>query len=139
MIPQPRSLLRDRGRPTPPERRETPEHETSEGEARAIRCAVCRAEVGDEAAIFGVGGADPIQVFINPHGLGFEVLTVRRARGLSRLGPQEARFSWFSGYAWQIVRCAVCGTHLGWRYTALGPGGAPATFYGLIGATIARG
>lgn len=25
--------------------------------------------------------------------------------------------TWFPGYAWQILTCSACGTHVGWRFT----------------------
>jgi hypothetical protein len=67
---------------------------------------------------------------MNPNGLVWEVLTVRRARGLVAAGRPTAAFSWFAGTAWRVALCGRCGRHLGWRYDPLASEGT--TFWGLI-------
>ena len=66
-------------------------------------------------------------VFFNPHGLVFEIGCFSSARGFVLLGTGTREFSWFEGYSWQIVICADCHLHLGWRYLAADSG-----FYGFI-------
>ena len=66
-------------------------------------------------------------VFFNPHGIVFEIGCFYSACGYVLVGPVTKEFSWFEGYAWQIVICSNCQTHLGWRFVS-GEGG----FYGLI-------
>ncbi|MFN2267792.1 MAG: cereblon family protein [Desulfonatronovibrio sp.] len=55
-------------------------------------------------------------VFVNPHGLVFEVRCFSKAMNISGLGPITSEFSWFPGYSWQAALCTVCQTHLGWSY-----------------------
>lgn len=60
-----------------------------------------------------------IQLFENPHGHQFEVITFRRA-DLTLLWPADNRFSWFPGFSWTMATCPRCNTHLGgYRTTAV--------------------
>jgi cereblon len=74
---------------------------------------------------------DGPQVFVNPHGLVFEIVTLRQATNLLGVGRQTTEFTWFPGYAWQVVVCTRCTAHLGWAYDAI-TNATPARFYGLI-------
>jgi hypothetical protein len=60
-------------------------------------------------------------------GLLFQIGCFRRVKGCVNASPPEAEWSWFRGYAWQVVLCSACASHLGWRYTGQNDG-----FYGLI-------
>ncbi len=71
------------------------------------------------------------QVFVNPHGLVYELVTLRRAIHVVGIGRPTTEFTWFPGYAWQVVACARCAAHLGWEYRAIA-GSSPPSFYGLI-------
>ena len=53
-----------------------------------------------------------VQLFENPHGHQFEVITFRRA-DVTRHGPAETHFSWFPGFSWTVATCPRCKTHLG--------------------------
>lgn len=53
-----------------------------------------------------------IQLFENPHGHRFEVITFRKA-DVTQHWPADKRFSWFPGYAWTVATCPRCNTHLG--------------------------
>ena len=55
----------------------------------------------------GVGGA-----FVNPHGYVHDMITLRQARHVRLQGEPELEHSWFSGYAWTIVQCGGCTSHL---------------------------
>ena len=65
--------------------------------------------------------------FSNPAGLLFQIGCFRRVKGCVDASPPETQWSWFRGYAWQVVLCSACASHLGWRYTGPQDG-----FYGLI-------
>ena len=41
-------------------------------------------------------------------------------------GGKVAEHSWFPGYSWQIIVCADCGHHIGWRFEKLPPDHAQA-------------
>lgn len=53
-----------------------------------------------------------IQLFENPHGHQFEVITFRRADSTLHW-PADNRFSWFPGFSWTMATCPRCNTHLG--------------------------
>ncbi|XP_060895017.1 uncharacterized protein si:ch211-51h9.7 [Labrus mixtus] len=69
----------------------------------------------------GSGGPHPggrgvhTQMFQNPHGLQFEVMTFRKA-DVTHHWPAEKHFSWFPGFSWTVSTCPRCKTHLGWGF-----------------------
>lgn len=99
-----------------------------------LRCATCGRRIASASALFSTGGAAGPSVYVNPHGLVFEILTVRDAQGLVAVGGATAEHTWFPGYAWQVVCCSSCGTHLGWRFTS--SSAEPPVFYGLIRSAL---
>ncbi|KAJ8285755.1 hypothetical protein GJAV_G00030570 [Gymnothorax javanicus] len=56
-----------------------------------------------------------VQLFENPNGFQFEVVTFMRADVLKHW-PADARFSWYPGYAWTVATCPRCSAHLGWAF-----------------------
>lgn len=56
-----------------------------------------------------------IQLFENPHGHQFEVITFRKA-DVTQHWPADKHFSWFPGFAWTVATCPRCKTHLGWAF-----------------------
>lgn len=56
-----------------------------------------------------------IQLFENPHGLQFEVITFRKAE-VTQHWPADKHFSWFPGFSWTVATCPRCGAHLGWGF-----------------------
>lgn len=53
-----------------------------------------------------------VQLFQNPHGHKFEVITFRKA-DVSKHWPADKHFSWFPGFSWTMATCPRCKTHLG--------------------------
>ncbi|KAG7489618.1 hypothetical protein JOB18_016365 [Solea senegalensis] len=56
-----------------------------------------------------------VQLFENPHGHKFEVITFRRA-DVDVHWPADKHFSWFPGFSWTVATCPRCHTHLGWAF-----------------------
>lgn len=56
-----------------------------------------------------------VQLFENPHGHQFEVITFRRA-DVAPHWPADKHFSWFPGFSWTVATCPRCNTHLGWAF-----------------------
>ncbi|XP_057687220.1 LOW QUALITY PROTEIN: protein cereblon [Corythoichthys intestinalis] len=56
-----------------------------------------------------------VQMFENPQGLQFEVVTFRRA-DVDKRWPAEKHFSWFPGFSWTVATCPRCRAHLGWAF-----------------------
>jgi hypothetical protein len=93
---------------------------------KGVFCAGCQAQLsGHEQAMEFAGGHR--HVFVNPGGVEFEIALYREVSCL-RHGPLTPEYTWFAGYAWQIVLCPTCHRHLGWRYRRAD---SP-DFYGLI-------
>jgi hypothetical protein len=63
----------------------------------------------------------------NPHGILFEVGCFSDASNCIPVEKPTKEFTWFPGYAWQILVCANCLNHLGWLYTS-----SKSHFFGLI-------
>ncbi len=57
-----------------------------------------------------------IHVCANPHGIIFEIGCFSYAQNYVPVDSPTLEFTWFPGYAWQIILCANCLTHLGWLY-----------------------
>ncbi|XP_003974717.1 protein cereblon homolog [Takifugu rubripes] len=56
-----------------------------------------------------------VQLFENPHGHQFEVITFRKA-DITQHWPADKRFSWFPGFSWTVATCPRCKAHLGWAF-----------------------
>jgi hypothetical protein len=65
--------------------------------------------------------------FMNPVGVVYNVGCFEEAPGVVTAGSPEARWTWFPGFEWQVVRCSECQLHLGWLYTR-----ESSAFFGLI-------
>ena len=78
--------------------------------------------------------------FYNEHGYVHDMMAVRRvsSRWAAAEGAPVAEHSWFPGWAWQILSCACCGEHLGWRFSAAEPGLSPRVFYGLRRSQVSQ-
>jgi hypothetical protein len=54
-------------------------------------------------------------------------------------GEPEESFTWFPGYAWQMLGCKACGNAVGWKFTSVDgkedqhpDPKSPPKFYGLM-------
>lgn len=57
----------------------------------------------------------PVQLFENPQGYQFEVITFKRA-DVRKHWPAEKHFTWFPGFSWTVATCPRCRVHLGQSY-----------------------
>jgi len=93
----------------------------TESATRRLSCSRCHGPLAAKRAVFTLPGADgTVGAYVNPHGFIHQTLTLRTLVRDARVvldGQPESRDSWFAGYAWQIAYCAVCGLHLGWRFS----------------------
>ncbi|MEF2145950.1 MAG: cereblon family protein [Desulfovibrionaceae bacterium] len=130
-VPWPLHNLReDRGQaPTVPGQVRQSDLETLDDEhgGRILVCRACGRRITRTDARIRVNGLHH-HVFCNPHGIVYELGCFAFAAGCLPSSPAVEDFSWFPGYSWQIVSCAGCADHLGWRYTSRTGQG----FYGLI-------
>nr|XP_022322221.1 uncharacterized protein LOC111123868 [Crassostrea virginica] len=68
-----------------------------------------------------------IQLFKNPDGMYFEVITAMVANVNEASKPSDM-MTWFPGYHWTICVCPRCMKHLGWQYHATSPQTKPSPF-----------
>ncbi|XP_005103222.1 uncharacterized protein LOC101845563 [Aplysia californica] len=66
----------------------------------------------------GGGERALIQLFKNPQGAYFEVITLTNAH-VEKANEKYAADSWFPGFAWSIASCPKCGVHIGWGFDAI--------------------
>lgn len=97
------------------------------GSRRALVCKTCRTRITRHDLAMEINGKHH-HVFFNPQGYVFELGCFASAKNIIPTGPRTDEFTWFPGYAWQVVACAGCNAQLGWRYTSSTTGG----FFGLI-------
>jgi cereblon len=102
-----------------------------ETEAKTFSCRSCGADVASEFDTIEILGRPYRAVYRNPFGIAFEVLTLARARNTQRASEPTEEHTWFPGYAWSLVTCAVCGEQMGWAFDAVEPVSGPQTFFGL--------
>ncbi|KAA0714449.1 hypothetical protein E1301_Tti020555 [Triplophysa tibetana] len=56
-----------------------------------------------------------VQLFENPQGFRFEVVTFKKADVLKHW-PADSHFSWYPGFSWTFATCPRCKTHMGWAF-----------------------
>lgn len=93
---------------------------------RALLCASCRHLVTTDRERIQMRDRHE-HTCTNPHGFVYRVGCFREAPGCVAVGAPEHDFSWFPGYAWQVVLCRRCHAHLGWLFRAGGE-----RFHGLV-------
>eukprot|EP00252_Welwitschia_mirabilis_P018089 TRINITY_DN40278_c0_g1_i1.p1 TRINITY_DN40278_c0_g1~~TRINITY_DN40278_c0_g1_i1.p1 ORF type:complete len:568 (-),score=122.60 TRINITY_DN40278_c0_g1_i1:122-1825(-) len=96
-----------------------------------IRCKGCMSIIARRRDILVMSTDGPVGAYVNPHGFVHETLTLYKTKGLVLRGRPETEHSWFPGYAWTIVACAVCESHMGWLFTAVREGLHPKSFWGV--------
>lgn len=110
--------------------------ETTEGHdsEKKLVCASCSYPITSDEARTQVDGSDR-HTFANPAGHVFTIDCFASAPGCLVFGTETAEFSWFKGYRWSYAVCAMCASHLGWRFR-----GEKRSFFGLIvGALVEKG
>lgn len=78
-------------------------------------CKFCKTHITSSNHRIIVKGKS-VHVCANPHGIIFEVACFSYAKNYIPIDRPTLEFTWFPGYAWQIILCANCLSHLGWLY-----------------------
>lgn len=86
-------------------------------DAHPVRCAACGHEIARPSDRTDIDGRHAHE-FLNPAGITFRVGCFRDAPGCVAVGERSTVWSWFPGFAWQVVLCARCHAHLGWGFSA---------------------
>ncbi|XP_067136121.1 protein cereblon [Centruroides vittatus] len=102
-------------------------------------CRECNAHIADRKDVFSMSLEGPQGTYVNPSGYVHETITVYKAHGLSLIGRPSTQHSWFPGYAWTIIQCRDCHTHMGWKFTAEKNKSQPEKFWGLCRSSLLPG
>ncbi|EKE40275.1 hypothetical protein ENUP19_0266G0001 [Entamoeba nuttalli] len=81
--------------------------------------------------IFSISTSGISSNHVNPSGFTFTVTTAIHCSNLRVETQPSYEFSWFEGYAWQIIVCKSCESHIGWKFTTQNDLLKPKVFYGL--------
>jgi cereblon len=101
-----------------------------------LHCGNCNTSITKKQYIFSMSVEGPLASYVNPGGYVHDTLTVSKAKNFSLHGRPSTEHSWFPGYAWTILTCRTCYSHLGWRFDASKKNLKPAQFYGLTRASL---
>ncbi|MEE6526690.1 hypothetical protein FKM82_027471 [Ascaphus truei] len=103
----------------------------------SLCCKHCHdTEITTKNEIFSLSLCGPMAAYVNPHGYVHETLTVYKAFNLSLMGRSSTEHSWFPGFAWTIAQCRVCGSHMGWKFSAVRKELSPQRFWGLTRSAL---
>ncbi|XP_062356381.1 protein cereblon isoform X4 [Cinclus cinclus] len=103
----------------------------------SLCCKQCQdTEITTKNEIFSLSLCGPMAAYVNPHGYIHETLTVYKASNLTLSGRPSTEHSWFPGYAWTIAQCRICGSHMGWKFTATRKELSPPKFWGLTRSAL---
>uniref|UniRef100_A0A8C5R5R2 Protein cereblon n=1 Tax=Leptobrachium leishanense TaxID=445787 RepID=A0A8C5R5R2_9ANUR len=98
----------------------------------SLCCKHCQdTEITTKNEIFSLSLCGPMAAYVNPHGYVHETLTVYKASNLTLVGRASTENTWFPGFAWTIAQCNVCGSHVGWKFSAVRKDLSPQRFWGL--------
>ncbi|KAL7581082.1 hypothetical protein ACA910_005885 [Epithemia clementina (nom. ined.)] len=128
-----------------PEEMQQPEQQQQDpSDFKDFTCKSCQIPVAPARSLFTLGGAEgTVGNYVNEFGAVHATMTVREVdlNEVEFMGQPETKNSWFPGYAWTIMRCALCYAHLGWKFTRANdtrPVSStwPMCFYGLSGSGV---
>lgn len=60
-----------------------------------------------------------VQLLRNPHGVNFELITLRQATLLLINETESLEDTWFPNFKWTVALCPQCRTHLGWFFRSI--------------------
>ncbi|XP_072027425.1 protein cereblon-like [Amphiura filiformis] len=102
-------------------------------------CKGCGQHIANKSDVFCMSLDGPMANYVNPGGYVHETLTLYRAQNLNLIGRPSTENSWFPGYAWTILQCRHCTSHMGWKFTATKRKMKPEKFWGLTRSALMSG
>uniref|UniRef100_A0A0B6Z8Q2 Protein cereblon n=1 Tax=Arion vulgaris TaxID=1028688 RepID=A0A0B6Z8Q2_9EUPU len=99
-------------------------------------CDSCQEEIANKKHVFSMSREGPLGAYVNPGGHVHEMFTVLSVKNLENVGFASTEHSWFPGYAWTIVQCRGCNSHMGWMFTVAKMNLSPKKFWGLCRSSI---
>jgi hypothetical protein len=106
--------------------------EDESGLEKGLVCVECGHRITHDRFRIEVGGSHE-SIRLNLAGVLFRVGCFERAPGCRAVGESSTHWTWFPGYAWQVVVCGRCAEHLGWLYRD-----EDFVFYGLLLDALTR-
>uniref|UniRef100_A0A2C9KJ22 Protein cereblon n=1 Tax=Biomphalaria glabrata TaxID=6526 RepID=A0A2C9KJ22_BIOGL len=103
---------------------------------KLLCCESCQEEIASKESVFSMSREGPLGAYVNPGGYVHEMFTVSKVQNLYNVGGSSIEHSWFPGYAWTIVQCRGCHSHMGWMFTAAKRNLSPKKFWGLCRSSI---
>lgn len=101
-----------------------------------IRCKTCQTLIAKRSDMLVMSSDGPLGAYANPHGYVHEVMTLTRTSGIAVTGPPVKEYSWFPGYAWSAAECIMCGTQMGWYFSATKKKRRPQAFWGIRSSQV---
>lgn len=103
----------------------------------ALHCGTCLRHVADADRSLPVSEQGPGGVFINAHGCLHDLLCLSGIceGSVVHQGAATTQDTWFPGYAWTVMVCGRCWTHLGWRFDKR-EGDGPVQFWGISKGSV---
>ncbi|XP_071961670.1 protein cereblon-like [Antedon mediterranea] len=99
-------------------------------------CKRCGHQIANKSDVFCMSLDGPMAAYVNPGGYIHETLTLYRAQNLNLIGRPSKENSWFPGYAWTIIQCRHCSSHMGWKFSATKRKLKPDKFWGLTRSAL---
>ena len=102
----------------------------SEKTSNFLVCSKCGTKIcspDDEICIHGKHSWEKV----NPAGVHYLIRCFALAENCLAITPPTEDFSWFQGFAWSVIICSNCQSHLGWQFT-----GQTSSFFGMIETAI---
>ncbi|KAG6417104.1 hypothetical protein SASPL_119254 [Salvia splendens] len=101
-----------------------------------MRCKTCQTLIAKRSNMLVMSSDGPLGAFANPNGYVHEVITLTRTDGIAVTGPPVKEYSWFPGYAWSVAECIMCGSQMGWYFSATKKKMRPQAFWGLRSSQV---
>jgi hypothetical protein len=102
-----------------------------------ICCLSCKSTLATTGDIFSMSREGPQSCYVNRSGYLHDTITLRKLSIRPILwGRPCIRDTWFPGYAWIIILCPACHSHLGWKYISTKDNLSPSVFWGLARASL---
>jgi hypothetical protein len=105
-----------------------PENET---DPKTYHCSACGAYISSSRTLVKLNGTAR-HAFVNPAGIRCNFLTFSAAENVIAYADLYLLHSWFPGYGWKFLMCAICSQHLGWKYESVRRNLSLRVFYGLL-------
>ncbi|XP_076651200.1 E3 ubiquitin ligase component cereblon isoform X2 [Halictus rubicundus] len=95
-------------------------------------CDNCETEIGKQSNMLTMSIDGPLGIYCNRAGILHDIVTLSHTQCLVLSSNTiSSEFTWFQGYGWTAAMCQNCDSHIGWKFTAVGPNLKPKMFWAL--------